>query len=301
MCFYDQKRMKCGDFKWGHFRQHCDKEYRTGETCGMKWVMQTYDVDESCRLCEKIEVKRRHIIQEEERMIRWRQERGRLASIERAESEIRRLQLEIYSLVSLRDDAKNQLLDLDWAVNLKVNNPAPNSSHSSPKAQLLHVSSLKPAYANPSRNLEDSPRIPSDEQLRPSLSSLPSPAIAATLTLIKTTDLQPTPSSNASLHGEHHGPQPSVKSTATNENLSFSPHILQVTAIGLKRSWDGEEDQQSETEPRNQDQSNANDSNRREEQKHFSCPFRKHNPEKYNLKDWKICALTSYQNIARLK
>jgi hypothetical protein len=109
MCFYDQKRMACGDHKWGHFRQHCSKEYRTGETCGMKLVMQTYEVQEKCRTCEKLDTKRRAIRKEEDRIKRWKREGGRTASIEKAEEDIARLQQEIYYLECERYNKKQQL------------------------------------------------------------------------------------------------------------------------------------------------------------------------------------------------
>ncbi|KAL2075906.1 hypothetical protein VTL71DRAFT_849, partial [Oculimacula yallundae] len=36
MCFYDSITRDCGCTKWHHFRLHCYKEYRIGETCGLK-------------------------------------------------------------------------------------------------------------------------------------------------------------------------------------------------------------------------------------------------------------------------
>ncbi|CZR68125.1 uncharacterized protein PAC_18024 [Phialocephala subalpina] len=33
----------------------------------------------------------------------------------------------------------------------------------------------------------------------------------------------------------------------------------------------------------------------------YACPYRKHNPRKYCVQDWKLCALTSHKNIARVK
>ena len=59
MCFFDQHRFSCGDFKWGYFREHCNKEYRTGETCGMKLINRTIPVAYACKLCEKIAAKER--------------------------------------------------------------------------------------------------------------------------------------------------------------------------------------------------------------------------------------------------
>lgn len=57
MCYFDQYRFTCGDCKWGDFRQHCTREYRTGETCGIKYSMQTVPIIAKCNLCRKIDTK----------------------------------------------------------------------------------------------------------------------------------------------------------------------------------------------------------------------------------------------------
>ncbi|KAF2452835.1 hypothetical protein BDY21DRAFT_294054 [Lineolata rhizophorae] len=98
MCFFDQHRFSCGDWKWGHFRQHCNREYRIGETCGMKLVMTTFDVKQRCKLCEKIETKMRRRAAEMERINRWQHESNRSASIERSMEIVRQLDQEIYDL-----------------------------------------------------------------------------------------------------------------------------------------------------------------------------------------------------------
>ncbi|KAG4411122.1 hypothetical protein IFR04_015747 [Cadophora malorum] len=33
----------------------------------------------------------------------------------------------------------------------------------------------------------------------------------------------------------------------------------------------------------------------------FACPYRKHNPRKYNVQSWRTCALTPHENVARVK
>jgi len=33
----------------------------------------------------------------------------------------------------------------------------------------------------------------------------------------------------------------------------------------------------------------------------FACPYRKHNPEKYTLQDWRSCALSGFPTVARVK
>lgn len=99
MCFYDQYRFVCGDWKWGHFRQHCNKEYRIGETCGMKLVMSTVAVGQKCKLCEKIDTKLRRRQGEVERITRWQREGGKFrASIEKALEAISYLDQEVQEL-----------------------------------------------------------------------------------------------------------------------------------------------------------------------------------------------------------
>ncbi|KAL8921746.1 MAG: hypothetical protein Q9172_003864 [Xanthocarpia lactea] len=103
MCFFDQHRFACGDWKWGHFRQHCNREYRTGETCGMKLIMQTVPVSQKCKLCDKIDTKQRRRSAEEDRINRWKREGGKFrASIERSYEMIKSLDREIYDLRSER-------------------------------------------------------------------------------------------------------------------------------------------------------------------------------------------------------
>ncbi|KAF2653849.1 hypothetical protein K491DRAFT_633138 [Lophiostoma macrostomum CBS 122681] len=99
MCFFDQHRFVCGDWKWGHFRQHCAKEYRVGETCGMRLIMQTVPVGQKCKFCEKIDTKMRRRQAEVERVHRWqRQGHTFKASIDKSMDLIRSLDGEIYEL-----------------------------------------------------------------------------------------------------------------------------------------------------------------------------------------------------------
>ena len=103
MCFYDQQKFSCGDFKWGHFRQHCNREYRTGETCGTKLVMSTLPIRGNCRHCDKFETKKRRRAQELDRINRWRKEPGRYsASIERSEEIVQQLEREMMDLMNQR-------------------------------------------------------------------------------------------------------------------------------------------------------------------------------------------------------
>lgn len=100
MCYYDQYQYECGDFKWGSFRAHCTKEYRTGETCGLKLVMTTYANPSGgkCKLCTKLDVKWNRIRKEQDRIRRWEKEGGRKSSIEKAQQEIYDIEDEINEL-----------------------------------------------------------------------------------------------------------------------------------------------------------------------------------------------------------
>ncbi|KAG4412667.1 hypothetical protein DL98DRAFT_519499 [Cadophora sp. DSE1049] len=109
MCFYDSYTMACNCGKWGHFRQHCSKEYRTGETCGMKLVMNRYSKPEKCKICIKIDTKMRSIQKEEDKIARWRYEDGRSASIDKAEGAIEHLKSEVERLCYERDQKQMSL------------------------------------------------------------------------------------------------------------------------------------------------------------------------------------------------
>ena len=113
MCFYDQDRYACGDYKWGQLRQHCNREDRIGENCSSKMIMSTIQVRKNCRHCETYITKRRRIRQGRERIIRWSREPGRSpASIERSQDTICRLQREIDQLarrLRLKERSRNGL------------------------------------------------------------------------------------------------------------------------------------------------------------------------------------------------
>jgi hypothetical protein len=85
MCYFDQTRWACGYWRWGHFRQQCTKEYRTGETCGMKLVYLTNHEPDVCKICKDIEKKQRKYNKLESDIYRWQREGNRKASIEKAQ------------------------------------------------------------------------------------------------------------------------------------------------------------------------------------------------------------------------
>jgi hypothetical protein len=83
-----------------------------------------------------------------------------------------------------------------------------STASSSPtiKAHSPQVANWNPAYSNLASNISRSPGLPSNAgPPRPSLSSLPSPAVAANPPLIRTSTLQQTPSPATTPHGGHPG------------------------------------------------------------------------------------------------
>ncbi|KAJ2890467.1 hypothetical protein MKZ38_001851 [Zalerion maritima] len=95
MCYFEQTRWSCGYWKWGHFRQQCNKEYRMGETCGLKLVWETIYLQNPCKLCDDIAKKRRRIDKLEMDIARWQSEGNRRATIEKASADWQDIQNQI--------------------------------------------------------------------------------------------------------------------------------------------------------------------------------------------------------------
>ena len=74
-----------------------------GETCGIKLVMTTSNLDQKCRICDKIDTKQRRRAAEKDRINRWRREGGKFkASIERSEEIVYQLERELMDLTNER-------------------------------------------------------------------------------------------------------------------------------------------------------------------------------------------------------
>ncbi|KAE9579542.1 hypothetical protein CGMCC3_g4478 [Colletotrichum fructicola] len=83
MCYFYQTRWACGYWRWGQFKQQCNKEYRTGETCGLKLVFDTIQEADKCKLCYDIDKKTRRVDKMQRDIERWYREGNRKATIER--------------------------------------------------------------------------------------------------------------------------------------------------------------------------------------------------------------------------
>ena len=96
MCYYDNYIYSCRDWKWGNFQQHCNREYRTGETCGMKMIFQQLQLPDRCPFCERIEKKTHRRDKAIKDYKRWASEPQKYqASMERARNEVRSLEYDI--------------------------------------------------------------------------------------------------------------------------------------------------------------------------------------------------------------
>jgi hypothetical protein len=99
MCYFDHHLWPCGYWRWGPFREQCHKEYRTGETCGLKLIYDTYLQPGVCKHCEAIGKKERRVGKMLDDVQRWTREGNRRATIEKTELEIGALQAQIGELV----------------------------------------------------------------------------------------------------------------------------------------------------------------------------------------------------------
>ena len=99
MCYFEQTRWVCGYWKWGNFRQQCNKEYRTGETCGLKLVYHTNYRSDYCKLCEQANKKQRRVGKMVQDVERWQREGNRRATIEKTQRDIEDIEVQIADLL----------------------------------------------------------------------------------------------------------------------------------------------------------------------------------------------------------
>lgn len=112
MCFYEQFEFACRDFRWGNFKEHCNKEYRRGETCGMKLVYEVTHKPELCTICDKIERKNRRYWKCQEKLDKWKaegRERELRATVEKTKEEQEGVRLEIVKLQADRQERAGAL------------------------------------------------------------------------------------------------------------------------------------------------------------------------------------------------
>lgn len=114
MCFFEQTLWHCGYWRWGHFRQQCNKEYRTGETCGLKMVHETIRQTDVCRLCKDIQKKERKRDKLMSDIARWELENYRSprgASIAKARDDLYDVQTALEAMHNEHDDRAYSTVD----------------------------------------------------------------------------------------------------------------------------------------------------------------------------------------------
>jgi hypothetical protein len=93
--------------------------------------------------------------------------------------------------------------------------------------------------------------------------------------------------------------------SSTNAALPMSTMSRKgsTTSHGTKRSAFSPEDDDldGDGEGRRNPKRSKSGSDSIELGQRFACPYRKHNPRKYSVQDWRICALTHHKTIARVK
>ncbi|KAK0629308.1 hypothetical protein B0T17DRAFT_615099 [Bombardia bombarda] len=109
MCYFEQTAWTCGYWKWGNFRQQCNKEYRTGETCGLKLVYSTTYLTGQCKICDQVNKKDRRIRKMTEDIQRWQREGNRRATIEKTTQDIVEIQNQIDDLWRSHQDKKRSI------------------------------------------------------------------------------------------------------------------------------------------------------------------------------------------------
>ena len=109
MCYFDHTRWSCGYWKWGNFRQQCNKEHRIGETCGLKLVYFTAYETSNCKICDVMSRKHKKASKLEKDIERWQKEGNRPASIEKAQQDIANIQSQV---ASLRNDHQQRKMSI---------------------------------------------------------------------------------------------------------------------------------------------------------------------------------------------
>ncbi|KAF8854835.1 hypothetical protein BDZ45DRAFT_596462, partial [Acephala macrosclerotiorum] len=93
-------------------------------------------------------------------------------------------------------------------------------------------------------------------------------------------------------------------SASTSQTSPSRSRLLQNTNTAQKRHKDNSEDspEDGNEDPKRHRRSNTPPTELEDSLK-FACPYRKHNPRKYNhfAREWRSCALTSFSSVARIK
>ncbi|KAJ3456804.1 hypothetical protein MRS44_016827 [Fusarium solani] len=145
MCYFEQTRWACGYWRWGHFRQQCNNEYRPGETCGLKLVYDTKTEFDVCKLCHDTEKKQRRYDKMYRDVQRWHREGNRSATIERTCGEMHDIMGQIYRMREEHDHRLQSLGDTKHfeqvaSLPVGVSSPTPSLTAAHPISSEAHAS-----------------------------------------------------------------------------------------------------------------------------------------------------------------
>ncbi|OHW94950.1 hypothetical protein CSPAE12_06412 [Colletotrichum incanum] len=100
MCYFYQTLWQCGYWRWGQFKEQCNKQSRMGETCGLKLVFETIVDPDRCKLCYDAEKKYRRLDKMRRDIKRWYHEGNRKATIERTSAVMRDVERQFVEMAS---------------------------------------------------------------------------------------------------------------------------------------------------------------------------------------------------------
>ena len=135
MCYFARTNFKCGDWRWGNMKLQCPREHRRGEQCGLRFLHDEnlLELDEDCKICQEIAVKKRKLQRENANIERWTREGSKLmASIHKARIEVEILQSKIANLEDQRPSviAKNNWSRRGGAMATRTPGGEPSSANS---------------------------------------------------------------------------------------------------------------------------------------------------------------------------
>jgi hypothetical protein len=103
----------------------------------------------------------------------------------------------------------------------------------------------------------------------------------------------------------HNGNSPSTEANAAMSCVPTAAGNFSTFSLpGSKRRLDDEKDSDSDDDIQRRSGPTKNGPDRFDvssNRGNFACPYRKHNSRKYNVIEWRTCALTSHNTIARVK
>lgn len=100
-----------------------------------------------------------------------------------------------------------------------------------------------------------------------------------------------------------HADPSSTSQTATSGSLNTSTRTSNLGSAKRSLEDEGKELPEEDDDERRakKPRTPAVSRNALEESAQFACPYRKHDPRKYNVNDWSSCALTPLRTVARVK